>query len=445
MPKSTRYAHPEIRFEFYPSQLLSNWVVSPNSLVNAMNDRVVLVQHHDVAFDQLTDVSFFLLSLVIGFHTLKSLQIPPFLPHRAIMASATRTIVQKLQAAYPWTSIPLVVGAPMRILSGAKLAAAVSRAGGLGFIGPGAKPQDLEASLEEATSLLSETSTYKTSANTLPFGIGIQTWAGDLSITSAILKDYRPSPVACWLFAPRHGQSELDDWAKTIRSVSPSTQIWIQVASVADALAAAVSPHRPDVLVVQGHDAGGHSLTQGASLITLLPEVLDVFDAKGISIPVVAAGGIADARGGAAAFALGAAGICIGTRLLASKEANINPGYQRHVVAASDGGQSTVKTQLYNHLRGTMDWPAGFDARGLINGSWRDHVGGMAFEENKALHEDAMKKGEHAWGESGRTATYAGTNVGLIKDVQPAGDIVQSIRDGLGGVLRHADDALQVQ
>jgi nitronate monooxygenase len=324
----------------------------------------------------------------------------------------------------------------MRILSGPELAIKVSEAGGLGFIGPGAQPEHLNATLNEAKELL-KTSSLSTHSDVLPFGVGFQTWAGDLRVATESLR--RTSVAAVWLFAPRHGQDELDEWTEQIRQDSPGTQIWIQVASVKDAIAAATSKHRPDVLVIQGTDAGGHSLKQGAGIITLLPEVADAMEDSGVGdIPLVAAGGISDARGAAASLALGASGITLGTRLLASNEATINPGYRSHILTASDGGQTTVRTQLYNHLRGTTDWPEAFDARGLMNQSWRDHVGGMGFEEIKNLHAEAVGRGNDAWGEKGRTATYAGTGVGLVREVKGADEIVREVREGIVGVLEKA-------
>lgn len=328
----------------------------------------------------------------------------------------------------------------MKNISGPELAVAISEAGGLGFIGPGNKTADLESHLDEASSLISASSQLCqfASQSRLPIGVGFQTWNGDLPTASRILSA-KPAAVA-WLFAPRHGQQELDEWAREIRKSSPGTQIWIQVASVAHALDAVGGTSPPDVLVVQGTDAGGHSLTQGAGIITLLPEVSDALSAvqSAKDIPIIAAGGIIDSRGAAAAFALGASGVNMGTRFLASTEARINPGYQRHVISASDGGQTTVRTQLYNHLRGLTTWPAPFDARGLINQSWRDHQSGMPFEENAELHKKAVEKGQEAWGYNGRTATYAGTGIGLVKEVKSAGEIVKEVRGGITPILQNA-------
>lgn len=355
--------------------------------------------------------------------------------------------LRSLRAVYPWISTPMIVQAPMKALAGSKLAVAASQAGGIGFLGPGDKPEQLLEELNASKDLILSSEPLKqylvpkdAKSPILPIGFGIQTWAGDLSVTGSILEKVASShaPIAAWLFAPRHGQSELDDWTKAIREISPSTKIWIQVASVADAIDAAKSSHAPDVLVVQGTDAGGHSLTQGAGIVTLLPEIADALKDIGSSIPLIAAGGIADARGAAATLTLGATGVAMGTRFLASPEARINPGYQRAVLEGSDGGQTTVRTQLYNHLRGTLGWPEAFDARGLANASWREHKAGVPFEELKKLHVEALKTGEGAFGrENGRTATYAGTNIGLIRAVRPAGEILKETREDIIGILKH--------
>jgi nitronate monooxygenase len=329
----------------------------------------------------------------------------------------------------------------MLILSGPTLAVAVSEAGGLGFIGPGAQPEHLQKELEDAVALVSQSkrlASHLATSGVLPVGIGIQLWKGDLGVTVKILRGVADShpPCAVWLFAPRRGQEEIDVWSREIRAASPRTRIWVQVASTQDAFGSAHSADTPDVLVVQGTDAGGHSRVKSASIMTLVPEVSDALTSTYSRVPIIAAGGIGDGRGAAAALTLGAAGVALGTRFLATPEARINPGYQRAILAGRDGGQTTVRTQLYNHLRGTMNWPELYDARGLINASWRDHVAGMSFEQNKELHDKAVPKGESAWGdEEGRTATYAGTVVGLVKEVKPAAKIVKEVRETSKAIL----------
>lgn len=162
--------------------------------------------------------------------------------------------------------------------------------------------------------------------------------------------------------------------------------------------------------------------------MTLLPEVGDALKGAGFAIPLVAAGGIADGRGVAAAMMLGADGCAMGTRFLGSPEAEISAGYRQAVLDASDGGQSTVRTGVYDKLRGTAAWPEGYDGRGVKNRSWeeRETVGEV---ENKEMYARAMREGDAAWGVQGRATTYAGTVVGLVRESKPAGEIVEEVRE----------------
>jgi nitronate monooxygenase len=360
---------------------------------------------------------------------------------------------RRLAAHYPWTATPLIVQAPMKQLSGPALAVAVSEAGGLGFIGPGASPADLRAHLADALRLASRSkrlAAHLAGEQVLPVGFGVQTWAGDLALTASILREAAasgaPPPCAVWLFAPRRGHLELAAWTRGVRAASPRTRVWVQAASALDAFALShAGEDAPDVLVLQGADAGGHSRVRGAGVGTLLPEVADALSSTYSRMPLVAAGGIADARGVAAMLSLGASGVAMGTRFLASAEADVAPGYQQAVLDGHDGGQATVRTQLYNHLRGTTDWPPEYDARGLVNASWRDFEAGVPFDDVKARHDEALKRGDQAWGaEEGRAATYAGTAVGLVKEVKPAARIVKEVRDGVKAVLRQTLEDLDM-
>ena len=128
------------------------------------------------------------------------------------------------------------------------------------------------------------------------------------------------------------------------------TKIGIQIGTVTDAVEVARSC-QPDVLVVQGLKAGGHGQAQGAGIVSLFPEVADTLQCIGIKdIPLVAAGGIVEGRGAAACLALGACGIIMGTRFLASKEATIAKGYQGDVLRTT--GRTTGRTSVYDTRRG---------------------------------------------------------------------------------------------
>lgn len=326
---------------------------------------------------------------------------------------------------------PLIVSAPMRVMSGPTLAVAVSRAGGLGFIGPGVKTQDISSDLQTASSLIESLSASQSQPSTLqnppilPVGIGFQLWSDDLEVAISTISKYKP--CAAWLFAPRHGQKDLDTWSRRIRHASPSTRIWIQIGTLAEARELAQGSEEPDVIVVQGAEAGGHGrANDGLGIMALLPEMMDCLPAH---IPVFAAGGIADGRGAAAALCLGATGVVMGTRFLAATEARISPGYQREIVRASNGAVSTTRTLLYNRLRGTVGWPEEYSPRTIINKSFIEHQAGRPFEELKALHDEALKAGDAGWGPEGRLATYAGAAIGLIHDVKDAETIVRDVQE----------------
>ena len=338
-----------------------------------------------------------------------------------------------LSASYPWTNSPLIVSAPMVKLTLGPLAAAMYRAGGLGFVGGGFDLSNLMSNMDETASLLDHTP----GTGVLPVGIGFQNWGADPALAMAAVKKH--VPIAVWLFAP-YALPDLVPWAEGTREVSAGrTRIWVQVGTVAEAVQVAELV-RPDVLVVQGSDAGGHGLVNRASIVSLVPEVKDALEQRRISIPIVAAGGICDGRGVAAALALGADGVSMGTRFLACEECTISKGYRDEVLRVSDGGVSTVKTKVYDVCRGILDWPKIYDWRGVANRSYMDALQGMSERENRELYQQEMQKGDKGWGPDGRMTTYAGTNVGLVREVKTAREIVVEVsreaREVLGRTVK---------
>ena len=315
----------------------------------------------------------------------------------------------------------------------AKLALSVSAAGGFGFLSAGFDLSPLANDLAEAASIHSSNPIPNAPEGLLPIGVGFQNWGSDLNLAVSALSAH---PVAAvWFFAP--GQlSDLIPWTKKIREVTRMrTKVWIQVGTVAEALEVAKTS-KPDVLVIQGADSGGHGLAQRAGIITLLPEVSDTLAAEGTSIPLIAAGGIMDGRGAAAALALGADGICLGTRILASEEAVIAKGYQKEILRVGDGGVSTVATVVYDLVRGIKGWPIAYIGRGVTNRSYLDSIAGMDDDKNQLLYKEAMKMGDAGWGPKGRMTTYAGTGVGLVKEIKSAKDIVEEVRSDAVRILK---------
>ncbi|PUU73108.1 hypothetical protein B9Z19DRAFT_1135832 [Tuber borchii] len=323
-----------------------------------------------------------------------------------------------LSQTFPWIKTPLVVSAPMRILSGHKLAVKVSKAGGIGFYGPGYDVDPVPAALRTAR----EAFALSDPAEVLPIGVGFILWKAPLEPVLDALKTYRPAAV--WLFAPKD-EAQMQNWVYAIRRSAPGVSIWAQVGSLAEA--ESVVRLDVDVLVLQGGDAGGHGISgRRGSVMQLVPEVVDALGRSngGSKVPaVLAAGGIVDGRGVAAALGLGAQGAVLGTRFIASVESEAHAGLRGAVVGARDGGSGTVRTRLYDELRGTGDWPEQYDARAIANDTFQDDVSGLSRLRNKELYDIAVEAEE--WG---RLTVFAGTGVGLVKEVLPAEKIVEEVR-----------------
>ena len=110
------------------------------------------------------------------------------------------------------------------------------------------------------------------------------------------------------------------------------------------------------------------------------------------------------------------------------------------MLRASDGGQETVKSMLFDELRGPSIWPEGYDGRGLVNASSGDYDKGVGIEEVRRLFAEASQEEDGGFGAGGkgRAAMWAGTGVGLVNKEQSAAEIVEEVRDGVKKAL---DDA----
>jgi nitronate monooxygenase len=192
-----------------------------------------------------------------------------------------------------------------------------------------------------------------------------------------------------------------------------------------------------DVVVAQGREAGGHVCGHQGTM-TLLPQVVDALS----PLPVVAAGGIGDRRGVAAALALGAAGVWVGTRFLAAAEANIHPVYRDLVLRAS--GDDTLYSELFD-----VGWPNA-PLRTLKNSTvrrWQDagrpRPSGRPGEgEIIARRGDGSEISRYHFGSPTRDvagdveamALYAGEAVGLVHQIEPAGAIVSELAEAFRAV-----------
>jgi nitronate monooxygenase len=301
---------------------------------------------------------------------------------------------------------PIILG-PMGGVSGGHLAATVSNAGGLGLVGGGyGDPGWLRTELSRATQ---ETSR--------PWGVGLITWSIQPGVLELAL-GYRPHVFMLSFGDPRpHVQAIKSAGCKLICQVQD-----LQGARLAQEAGA-------DIIVAQGTEAGGH-----ASVRATLPLVPAVVDAVSPT-PVVAAGGIADGRGLAAALMLGAQGALIGTRFYASTEALGNEQAKQRIVAAQ--GDQTARTRVFDIVRGYA-WPERYTGRALRN-RFLEHWHGRESELTAALEtERAAYSASTREGDFDTAMVWAGEVVDLIESVDSAAALVAQISAGAEAQLERA-------
>jgi enoyl-[acyl-carrier protein] reductase II len=222
------------------------------------------------------------------------------------------------------------VSAGMGFYSLPQLTAAVSNAGGLGILGVAPAPAPAMAEMVRAVKGMTSR----------PFGVDLivaQTALGPSTTEEHIdvcVRERIPVVVFFWELPPAR-------WTEALRRAG--CRVWMQVGTLRGARAAAAAGM--DAIVVQGTEAGGHNKS-AAGLVALLPSVVDAVAPR----PVLAAGGIADGRGVAAALALGAEAVWVGTRLLASAEAYVHPDFQRRLLTSTC--DDVTRTSIFG-----PEWP----------------------------------------------------------------------------------------
>lgn len=228
------------------------------------------------------------------------------------------------------------------------------------------------------------------------------------------------------------------DAGTLVRRAKSRGAIVLQTVASADDAKRAVDAGA-DAVVAQGWEAGGHVRGTVASL-PLIPAVVDVVSPT----PVVAAGGIADGRGLAAALALGAAGAWIGTRFLASHEASIHPRYRELVLGAKED-ETVYAKDLFDRgwanaphrvLRNktTVAWEqAGYPAFGQRPGE------GQIVANSKSVgpieRYRSMTPSVDVEGDIDAMALWAGQSVGLVSKAQPAAEIIREIGEQARSIL----------
>ena len=298
--------------------------------------------------------------------------------------------------------------APMAGVSGGRLAAAVTAAGGLGLIGGGYGDADwLRREFDQAEGAR--------------VGVGFITWS--LARNPELLDDTLARQPATIMLS----FGDLRPFADRVHAAGVPL---IAQAQNLDHARQALDVGA-DIIVAQGGEAGGHGMSV-RSTFTLVPDVVDLVAERSPKTLVLAAGGVADGRGLAAALALGADGALVGTRFWAAPEALVSPRAQQRAIAAS--GDDTVRTRVLDVVR-RLDWPGEYTVRALNNSfvdTW--HGNEAQLRESLPVALDIFEKAVTAE-DFDTAAVIVGEGVGRVRDVRPAADIVREMVRDAGRIL----------
>ncbi|HIE48443.1 TPA: enoyl-[acyl-carrier-protein] reductase FabK [Candidatus Bipolaricaulota bacterium] len=270
------------------------------------------------------------------------------------------------------------------------LVSAVSKAGGVGIIGAGGMPPD---ELARQIELVRR-------ATDRPFGVNLMLMDPSVPEQVEVVVRARVPLVTTGAGSPAKYMDALKEAGILVFPVVPAVKLAVRMERLG-----------ADGVIAEGMESGGHIGTE--TTMALVPQIVDA-----VSVPVVAAGGIADGRGMAAALALGAAGVQVGTRFLASEEAPVHEDYKRAVLKAQD--RDTIITGrtlgrpvrcLANKLTKTL---ARYEAEGRDPEEFESlAVGGL----RRAVYEGDLEKG----------SLMAGQIAGLIRDIKPVAEIIQDM------------------
>jgi nitronate monooxygenase len=305
-----------------------------------------------------------------------------------------------------------IVSAPMALISGGRLAAAVTSSGGLGFIGGGYGDSDWlqrEFGLAEGQKV----------------GCGFITWS--LARKPELLdQTLERQPVTIML-----SFGDLQPFADRIHAAGIPLIAQVQTLDHArQALDAGA-----EILAAQGSEAGGHGMMV-RSTFTLVPDVVDLAAERAPETLVLAAGGVADGRGLAAALVLGADGVLVGTRFWASPEALVSP--RAHERAAGASGDNTYRTRVYDIVR-RLDWPPEYNERALSN-PFVDGWHGNEAELRSSLPEVVSTfEAAVAAEDFSAAAILVGEAIGRVDRVRPAADIVADMAAQASRILNRSN------
>lgn len=282
----------------------------------------------------------------------------------------------------------------------AELASAVSNAGGLGLIGAGHMPPDiLRKEIQKCKSMID---------GSKPFGVNVMLMSPFVKEVMEVVIDEKIPVVTT-------GAGNPGEYVPALKEIG--SKVIPVVASVA--LAKRLERVGADAVIAEGMESGGH-IGEIATL-PLVPQVVDAVD-----VPVIAAGGIADSRGLAAAFALGASAVQMGTRFVLSEECIAHPNYKNLVLKAKD--RSTVVTGR------TLGHPARVIANKFTRTYLEMEAAGAPAEELEKLGVGSLHRATHE-GDVDNGSVMIGQISGMLEDIKPVKQIIEDIVAGLPKIV----------
>ena len=289
----------------------------------------------------------------------------------------------------------------MAWIADGKLAAAVSEGGGLGIIAAGNAPGNyVREQIRLAKSLTSR-----------PFGVNVMLLSPYADEVAGVVADEKVAVVTTGAGNPSKYMAR---WLEAGVKVIPV------VASVA--MAKLVTRLGASAVIAEGGESGGH--VGDLTTMALVPQVCDA-----TSLPVIAAGGIADGRGVAAAFMLGACGVQLGTRFLTALECNIHQNYKDKILKAKDTDTIVTGKRLGHPVR-SLKTP-------FSREYFKAEYTGISDEELEDLATGALRLAVQE-GDIQKGCFLAGQVASMVKKEQPAAEIVKEIMEEAEPILKGA-------
>lgn len=319
-----------------------------------------------------------------------------------------------------------IIQAPMNWITGADLVAAVSRAGGLGTLGPNAGQKTPTTDVNEVGERLRRQIHKVRSITDKPFAVNIAVGSGDNKKFSdayvRVITEERVAAAITVMGGPQVYTRELKNAG--VKVMHAVTTVRHAVRAEAEGV---------DAVITEGIDGGGHLGAEDHTVVTMVPQVVDA-----VKIPVAAGGGIVDSRGLIAALALGADAVYMGTRFLATKESDAHPNMKQAVVNAKDSDTVVVGkrtgTGMFRLIKNKfslkyLEMELGGATAEELDKFWNSHASAQPGYIVSRMY------GTFCLGDMTDGCVLASGSSGAIKDLPSASDVVKSMVAGAAPVL----------